>query len=369
MNRRAFVAKALAVIAALENMGCSALGKKIKLNRSQVEYSPEILKEKRNRPKGSMPDNELGNTGITVSKFAFGSHMTKELIPYEKEREFMIREAHDLGINTFDIYDSSSHQFEPMGRYLEPIKNDVIVSVHATEYDSVYEGNPEALPVDKSIEKMLRVLHRDCIDLARNYCHTPDAENMKNWDTLFKMKEKGYIRAVGTPVHFPHQLDPILDVYPIDYVVFPHNFYHNLNYTGDHVQGVPKMVKNLRDRGIGVIVMKPFASEWFIPHLLQASKEIDETGEISLPQAMLRFIINSGIDADTTFGGMYSIKEVYENIEAYYNPELMPEEEKHLDKLRKVTKVIAGSVLPEHYRFLQEWSPDGSGIETKSGMA
>ena len=228
-----------------------------------------------------------------------------------------------------------------------------------TEYGAVYDGNPEALPVDKGIEKMLRVLRRDCIDLARNYCHTPDSESMKNWDVLFKLKEKGDIRAVGTPVHFPHQLDPILDVYPIDFVVFPFNFYHNLNYRGDFVKGVPKMVKKLRDRGIGIISMKPFASEWFIPHLLEASKEIDDTGEICLPQAMLRYIANSDINPDTTFGGMYTLKEVYENIDAFYHPAMSEEEERHLNKLRKVTDIIAESVLPDHYRFLQAWSPNG----------
>lgn len=358
-TRRSFFGKALAGLAALETMGCASLGKKIELNRGQVSYSPAMLKDRWPRPKGTMPMREIGKTGIRVSNFTFGSHMAKELIPYEKEREYMIREAHDLGINIFDIYDSSTHQFEPMGRYLEPIKNDVLVSVHAPELGRVYEGNPVALPVDKGIEKMLQLLRRDCIDLARNYCHTPDNANMQNWDKLFKMKEQGKIRAVGTPVHFPHQLDPILDVYPIDFVVFPHNFYHNLNYRGDQVQGIPDMVKKLHDRGIGVIVMKPFASEWFIPHLLEASKEIDETGEIRLGQAMLRYIINSDINADTTFGGMYSLKEVYENIEAYYKPVMSAEEKKHLEKLRKITKVIAHRVLPDHYKFLHEWGPDG----------
>ncbi len=356
MKRRAFTRQALAGLASLAGMGCASLGRKIELKRGQVEYSPAILKEYYPRPKGTMPMRELGSTGIKLSRFTFGSHMTKSLIPYEKEREFMIREAHDLGINCFDIYDSTSHQFEPMGRYLEPIKKEVVVSVHATEYGSVYEGNAEALPVDKGVERMLKVMRRDCIDLARNYCHTPDAEHMKNWDTLFRLKEQGKIRAVGTPVHFPHQLEPILDVYPIDFVVFPFNFYHNLNYKGDHVQGVPAMVKKLKDRGIGVIVMKPFASEWFIPHLLQASHEIDETGEISLPQAMLRYIINDNIEADTTMGGMYSLKQVYENIEAFYTPELSSEEKRHLGKLRRVTKVIADAVLPEHYRFLNVWA-------------
>ncbi len=369
MKRRAFVAKSSAAMAALSNLGCSMLGKKIELQRGQVEYSPEILKEKRKRPVGAMPMTELGTTGIKISKFTFGSHMTAELIPYAQEREYMIREAHDLGINLFDIYDKSSHQFEPMGRYLEPVKNETLVSLHATEYESAYEGNPVGLDVERGVERMLRMLRRDHIDLARNYCHTANDKRFANWDKLFKMKEKGLIRAVGTPVHFPHQLDPILDVYPIDYVVFPHNFYHNLNYRGDQIQGVPEMVKKLRDRGIGVIVMKPFASEWFIPHLLEASEEIDETGEISLPQAMLRYIIKSEINADTTMGGMYTLKELYENIEAYFKPELSPEEDAHLDKLRKVTKIIADTVLPGPYKFLQEWGPDGAGKFMKAGTA
>ena len=357
MKRRTFVKTAFAGFAALETMGCSMLGKKIEMKRGTVEYSPEILKDKWPRPKGTMPMREIGTTGIKVSNFTFGSHMTKPLIPYEKEREYMIREAHDLGINLFDIYDNTTHQYEPMGRHLEPIKNEVLVSVHAPELGNVYEGNPVALPVEKGIEKMLRLLRRDCIDLARNHCPSPDSPRMQDWEKLFKMKEQGKIRAVGIPVHTPQELNHILDVYPIDFVLFPHNFYHNLNYGGEYVKGVPEMVKKLRDRGIGVTVMKPFASEWFIPHLLDASKEIDKTGEISLGQAMLRYIINSEVNPDTTFGGMYSLKEVYENIGAYYKPALSPEEKQHLDKLRKVTKVIADAVLPEHYKFLNTWAP------------
>ena len=103
MKRRAFVGKALAGFAALETIGCSSFRKKIELNRGQVTYSPEILKEKWPRPKGTMPMRKLGTIGIEVSNFTFGSHMTGELIPYAKEREFTIREAYDLGSYTFDI--------------------------------------------------------------------------------------------------------------------------------------------------------------------------------------------------------------------------------------------------------------------------
>ena len=45
---------------------------------------------------------DLGTTGIKVSKFGFGSHMRKDIVPFDTERERMIREAHDLGITLFE---------------------------------------------------------------------------------------------------------------------------------------------------------------------------------------------------------------------------------------------------------------------------
>jgi len=104
--------------------------------------------------------------------------------------------------------------------------------------------------------------------------------------------------------------------------------------------------------------MKPFASEWFIPHLLKVSKTIDKTGNISLGSTMLKWIVNSNQKPDTTLGGMYSIDEVYDNIGAYYNPKMTVEGKQHLDKLKSVCKIIAEQVLPDHYRFLDDWAPN-----------
>ena len=104
--------------------------------------------------------------------------------------------------------------------------------------------------------------------------------------------------------------------------------------------------------------MKPFGSDWFVNSLIKAAETLDETHEISLPQAALRHIINSGLNPDATLGGMYMLDHVYENVLAYYSTEMSDEEEKLLDKLRTVARVSVSACLPDYYRFLGEWAPD-----------
>jgi len=86
-----------------------------------------------------MPTAELGKTGIRVPRFGYGAHMTQELVPFEKERGVMIREAYELGVTLFDVYDNGNwnvFQYEPMGRHLAPVINNVIVSLNMKPYDA-----------------------------------------------------------------------------------------------------------------------------------------------------------------------------------------------------------------------------------------
>ena len=55
---------------------------------------------------------------------------------------------------------------------------------------------------------------------------------------------------------------------------------------------------------------------------------------------------------------MYSFDEVYDNIGACYNPKMTVEKTQYLDKLKSVCKIIAEQVLPDHYRFLDDWAPN-----------
>jgi predicted choloylglycine hydrolase len=55
---------------------------------------------------------------------------------------------------------------------------------------------------------------------------------------------------------------------------------------------------------------------------------------------------------------MYSPYHIYEDVDAFYHPDMSGEERGLLDKIRKKARVISRNFLPEHYRFLDEWAPD-----------
>ena len=362
MKRRDFITKGAIGTASLSTAGCS-LGRtrRIKLERKMAEHSFKVTHTKPSG--GTMPTRELGTTGITVSKFGYGAHMTQELVPFVKERQIMIREAYDNGITLFDIYDNGNwnvFQYEPMGSHLAPMINDVVISLNMKPYDG--------RTTEQEIERALRVLGRDYIDMYRVNAWTPDNPKWKDWDILFDYKEKGYIRAVGIAIHFVEDIKDVLESVPIDYVIFPFNFYHNILWDGKFADDFNPLVKRLREKGVGVITMKPFGTDWFVTPLINAAKQLDKTGEISLPQAMLRYIINSGLNPDTTLGAMYNLDHVYENVVAYYKPEMSDEENNLLNTLREVASVSADAWMPDYYKFLETWTPDSPDSNVATGI-
>ena len=348
MKRRSFLSHAAAGGAALLAGGCSLHGTQQRVIRPKLhEFTPDMLKVTVPKPPaGSMPMGEIGRTGIKVTKFAFGSHIPPGLIPLEKERRQMIHEALDYGVNIVDVY---ANQYEAMPGHLEPYKNKVLLSTMG--------GRTEERGAEQELEHILRLFKRDHIDLVRIHSHAPDRPNWPDWEVLLRLKEKGYIRAVGMPIHFIPELDIVLKTYPIDFVVFPYNFYHNIVYTGKFPGDYDPVAKKLREKGVGVITMKPFASEWFISHLVRTAKELDPKSEVSPGQAMLRYIINSGLNPDTTMAGMWTFNDVYDAMTAYLKPGISGEEEQLLDKLRKYAKLTEEACLPDHYRFLDRWAP------------
>lgn len=309
--------------------------------------------------------NTLGKTGIQVSKFGFGSHT---LDPYTKNyqlRDYISREAIDRGINIFDVYDDCAG-YANTGRYLAPYINDVVVST----YINAEESDPE-----KELDRIRTAFNKDCIDLIRTHIWTRDNKNWKNWETLFSLRDKGKIRAVGIPIHavgvgtnindgtvLPNDLGPVLEDYSndLDFVVFPYNFYHNIGWPPEwHPEGWAPIAQILREKNIGVITMKPFAGDYYVSTLTQAAKTVNP--DISFHQAALRFVQNSGINPDTSFVGMNSFNELLDNIEAFYDPIEKPGEKELLDSVRAVAAKTAPKVLPEHYKFLNSWAPKNVG--------
>ncbi len=354
MKRRDFIAHGAAWTAGAGLSGCSVFGpRKVKVHYLK-ELAPIEMDKKVPKPQGTMQMGEIGKTGIKVSRYGFGSHIKEHFQPYKKEREWMIMEAYNLGVNSFDVYDREhlAYQYEPMGRYLAPVINNVVISIAILPYDG--------RTFEQEFERDLRLFGRDYIDLVRIHCYSNDSEDWWQWEELFKYKKQGKIRAVGVPIHNIKDLYPLIDTYPIDYVIFPYNFYHNYTWhtatkeEGDYDLVVPE----LRKRGIGLITMKPFGSDQLVTPFKRMAAQYDESGEVVYAMACLRYIINSGVDIDSTLGGMMNPYHVCEAIGAYFNPEMSYVERNTLKKIRDVAKIVASGILPEYYRFLEDWVPD-----------
>ena len=349
MKRRQFLTSGTLGAAGLGTVGCAGLRRgPVIIKSDKIEAVP--LKITKPKPVGSMSTGTIGNTDLTVSKFGFGGHMSQKLLSYTKEREFMIREAFDLGMTLFDVYEQNwqTMQMEPMGRYLEPIKHETQVSIVMMLY-------PEMNLVE-TFDEMRRRLRRDHIDMVRLHARTPDSPLFKHWDQLFKWRDEGKIRALGVAAHTPADLKWVVGNLPIDYVLMPYNFYHNLLWTGTTAGDMALEAEKLRANGIGVVVMKPLGTDWFIRPLMKAARKFEGGKDISVPQAAFRWVINSGLNPDATIAGMYSCDQLYENVAAYFNPDMSADERMLLEQLRTQTEVRATAWLPNHYQFLNQWA-------------
>jgi len=347
MKRRDFITKTAGVVGAGVAGAAYAQPSVPKTMNLWKELSPYVP-----RPlSGTMPMAELGTTGIKISRYGFGSHIRAEMRGYDRQREHVIREAHELGVNVFDVYDEEegvskggSYQYEPLSKQIEPFRNDVLISISFRPYDG---RTPE-----EEIERDLKIFKRDRIDLVR-ILREPENDI---WDKLFKWKQEGKIRAVGAPIHDMKHVDMLLGKVPIDYILFPYNFYHNICWLGEQEDDFESLPNKLRDHGVGVMTMKPFAGDYLASPFNRVAQMLRPNEEISFPQAALRYVINSGIDAACTYTGMFNLPHLYENVEAYYNPKMTDEEKKLLDDIRKVAVRKAQSWLPNHYKWLGEWA-------------
>ncbi len=297
---------------------------------------------------GSIPVTELGTTGIMVSNFGFGSHVNSS--NRGEVREKIIRTAFDYGVNTFDMYDveSNTRQYGPTGKYLAPVKFDVNFSI-AMDPDS-------GLSVEEEIDRVLGLIGKDRVEMVRARSWTKDS-NWSYWETLFNLRDQGKIGAVGTPIHQMSDLEVILEEYPddLDYVIFPYNFYHNIGWPPELHPEWSTFPQLLRDSGIGVVIMKPFAGDYFVNTLKEAAISINP--DLSFNQAALRYVINGEMEPDVTLTGMNGFEELIENVGAYLRPDMSDDETALLDGVREVAQKTAHAVLPPHYRFLDQWAP------------
>ncbi|MBN2797044.1 MAG: aldo/keto reductase [Clostridia bacterium] len=200
-----------------------------------------------------MKYNELGNTGIKVSKLCFGGltvgPLQANLSPAEGGR--IIRHAFENGVNFIDtaqLYQTYDHIHEGLKGMN---RHDIVIASKSYAYD--YRTAIE------SVEEALKALNTDYIDVFM--LHEQESEHTirghyEALETFLKLKEKGIIRAVGLSTHAVAGVKAALKYKEIE-VIHPIINISGLGIIDGTLDEMIQNVTEFHNRGGGVFSMKP----------------------------------------------------------------------------------------------------------------
>ncbi|MCU0287015.1 MAG: aldo/keto reductase [Acidobacteria bacterium] len=232
----------------------------------------------------------LGKTGLKVNPIGFGGIPIQRLTFEESDK--LLKTALDMGINFFDssrVYTDSEEKF---GRVFSQYPRDKFIIASKT-----FSRDAENATAD--LETALKLLKTDYIDLYQ--CHNISGEDQieKTFgphgaiEALLKAQKEGKIRFIGITGHKPPILMQALRIFPFATVQVP------LNYIEQAC--VPELLPYAKEKGLGIIAMKPVAGSAFK----------------NVPLA-LRFSLAAG--ADVVIPGMDAVYQLAENLTALEKP-------------------------------------------------
>jgi len=246
-----------------------------------------------------MDYNYLGNTGIKVSKMAFGtltvSPLQKNMHPSESLPVFM--EAFNKGVNFFDTAEGYEN-YDHLENFLKHVKReDVVISTKTYAYTREM--------AKASLEKALKEMNTDYVDIFMLHEQMNENTIKGHYEAIeyfIEMKAKGIIKAIGISTHFIEGVKAFNKFDELD-VIHPIVNKNGLGICDGDINGMVDALKNL-DKSKGVFGMKPLGGG----NLLS---EINECFDFVFG---LEFL-------DSIAVGMQNINEVNFNVNKFENKE------------------------------------------------
>lgn len=159
-----------------------------------------------------MKKSKIGNTDIEVSRIGLGTvkfgrnQGVKYPKPFELPSDSQIRElldkAKELGVNLLDTAPAYGTSEERLGKLIKDERDDWVLSTKVGEEfvdgKSYFDFSPQA--IGKSVERSLKRLHTDVIDIVLVHSDGQDAKHINDDEvfvTLENLKQAGKLRAYG----------------------------------------------------------------------------------------------------------------------------------------------------------------------------
>lgn len=278
-----------------------------------------------------MQYNQLGNTGLKVSRLGFGAMRLPSdegRVDMEKAAEVM-RRAFDQGVNFVDSqYHYCGDQSEPaVGKAVAGRRDQIVVQTKAAYYNK-----PDYAPGETHrtrLEETLRRIQSDYLDI-----YLMHGLSMARWDEFgeewmemaLKAKEEGLVRHIGLSTHdTPERVIALLEKGRFEVILMQYNMLDQ-RYSG--------VFQYARERGIGTMAMGPVGGG----RLAGPPVEWAAASELSFKtnaELALRFVLSNPA-INCAFSGMRNIQEVDENCATATREEPLTEAERE-----KVLTVLA----------------------------
>jgi aryl-alcohol dehydrogenase-like predicted oxidoreductase len=201
-------------------------------------------------PTNPIARRKLGKTGEQLSIIGFGGIVVMDDSPGGSAN--IVAEAHDRGINYFDVAPSYGNAQERLGPALAPYRNKSFLACKT-------EGRMKD-DSRRQLEESLRLLKTDHVDLYQFHALTKMTDLDKvlgpggAMETMEAAKKEGKIRFIGFSVHSAETALAAMDRYNFDTVLFPVNF---VLFT--QAGFGPQILKKAQEKNMGILALKGMA--------------------------------------------------------------------------------------------------------------
>ena len=269
--------------------------------------------------------NELGKTGLEVSRLGFGTMRLPTINSNadidESEASAMLKYGIENGINIIDTafpyhsvgIDGNGNSERFVGEFLKEndLRDEILLQTKSPSW--LIEKKED---FDTYLDLQLEKLQTDYVDIYLLHSLTvPDWYKVKDLEVLDFLDEclsSGKVKHVGFSSHIEvDYLIEILDEYPKWEVVMT-----QMNYLDEYYQSGVMGLDYLKEVKVGSMIMEPLRGGRLvnnIPDEVQELWDMAETKRTPVEWA-LQYLWNRD-DVDCVFSGMTSLEQVKQNIE------------------------------------------------------
>lgn len=280
----------------------------------------------------------FGRTGIHISAVAYGGIVSAGFYDGTDYPEWgqassdrFVHWAIDRGVNYFDVAPSYGNAQAQLGESLKPHRNAVHLACKTAKRDRA--------GAEQELTESLKALHTDHFDVYQVH----GVSSMQDVEVAFApggvmelmrtLKEKGIAANIGFSAHSEEAALKMLELYDFDSVLFPFNWFMNLEYGMGS-----RLMQAAKTRNMGVLAMKAFIErKWNDDAERRASmfpkswcKPIDVADE-AFGVAAMKYALSLGADTLIPPGNFDSFSFAVEHIDECLNHPLTADDRAFLE--------------------------------------